>query len=147
MEAVMPTKGVNISDVLESVAADIRGGFEGILSSGEFVRELNGVTDLGENDVIATALQLVVVPWVYRCTHVGDFLGVPPTYIALELRGTTFVRVLSPDPKGWDYFRYIDYLSALHQLGVTTTSRPALTIKQFENWNNNREPTGREPES
>lgn len=140
--AVMIDDEEGMRNVLEAVAADIAGGFEGVFSSGEFRRELHG-SDLDENEVFATAKELVAVPWVYRCRHIGDFLGVPPTFIEIELRGATFVRVVSPDPKEWDYFRYIDYVGALHQLGVTTTSRPALTVDEFENWAENNQDVAR----
>jgi hypothetical protein len=124
---------VIIHEALRSVEVDVADGFAGVFSARGFTRDLNGAS-LDENAVVATTSELVVVPWVYSCTHVGEFLGVPPTYIELELRGTTFVHATGPDPEAWDYYRYIDFVGALQQLGVTTTSRPALTADEYDNW-------------
>ena len=122
-----------VDQVARSIEADIQNGFAGALEPIGFVRDLDGA-DLDEGDLVATAEQLVVVPWIYRCAHVGEFLGIPPTYIELELRGTTFVRVGSGDESEWEFYRYIDYLGALHQIGVSTASRPALTAEEFAVW-------------
>jgi hypothetical protein len=122
-----------VAKVVNSIEADIRSGFAGALESIGFVRDLDGA-DLVEDDLVATAEQLVVVPWIYRCAHVGEFLGIPPTYIELELRGTTFVRVEGDSEKEWEFYRYIDYLGALHQIGVSTASRPALTADEYAVW-------------
>jgi len=128
-----------IEQALRNIEVDIAEGFDGMLSARGFNRDLNGA-ELAENAVFATSDHLVVVPWVYRCTHTGDFLGVPPTYVELELRGTTFVHACATDPEEWEYYRYIDFIGALQQLGVTTTSRPALTEEEYGNWLERREP-------
>ena len=122
----------------ESVEADIRTGFDKILSVGDFKRELDGCT-LDEDAVFATAEHLVVAPWVYRCTHIGDFLGVPPTYVDLELRGTTFVHVPSPDPEELVVFPVHRLRRRASPARVSTTSRPALTVDEFENWAKNNQ--------
>ena len=129
-----------LQQALRNIQVDIAEGFEGMLSARGFNRDLNGA-ELTENEVFATSDHLVVVPWIYRCTHTGDFLGVPPTYVDLELRGTTFVHACASDPEEWDYYRYIDFIGALQQLGVTTTSRPALTEEEYGNWLERRPPS------
>ena len=51
-----------------------------------------------------------------------------------ELRGATFVDVRDPDPDCWIYYRFIDYLCALHHIGVQTIARPALTPPEYLAW-------------
>ncbi len=127
-----------VEQALASVEADLAAGFGEVLGEMHFGRDLHGST-LEQNELFATSDQLVVVPWVLRGTHVGEFLGVPPTYVELELRGTTFVQVAgSGDEADWTYHRYVDYLGALHQMGVTTTSRPALTAEEYAAWSTRR---------
>jgi hypothetical protein len=127
-----------IEQASRSVEADVVEGFAGMVTSRGFSPELHE-SGLDANDALATSDHLVVVPWVYRCTHTGDFLGVPPTYIELELRGTTFVHACAASRDGWEYYRYIDFIGALQQLGVATTSRPALSGDEFDNWDRNRQ--------
>jgi hypothetical protein len=122
-----------VAYVLTKIEDDIRSGFKGVLEPIGFNRDLEGA-DLDEDALVATSEQLVVVPWKYRCAHVGEFLGIPPTYVELELRGTTFVRALSRSESEWDFYRYIDYIGALHQIGVSTGSRPALTAEEYAVW-------------
>ena len=55
-------------------------------------------------------------------------------FVELELRGLTVVQVAG-DSEGWQYSRFVDFLGALHQMGVTTTTRPMLTSERYEAWN------------
>ncbi len=129
-----------VTQVLDTVGPDIREGFKGAFRPISFGRDLHGA-GLADEKSFATSDSLVVAPWVLRAQHVGDFLGVPPTYIEFELRGATFVQVAADDPGNsdkWAYFRYIDYVGALQQLGVTTTTRPALTAAEYAVWSENR---------
>jgi SnoaL-like polyketide cyclase len=137
-EDVMELDDKVIAQALRSVEHDLVAGFEGVLEAREFTRDLHGA-DLEHGRLFATSADLVVVPWVWRAVHVGEFLGVPPTYVELELRGTTFVHVsASKDETDWAYYRYVDYLGALHQLGVTV-SRPALTSDEYAAWTSRRD--------
>ena len=85
--------------------------------------------------------QLAAIPWTYSCTHTGDFLGVPPTYLDIELRGATFVDVRNGDGqegrRGWTFYRYVDYLGALQQIGVTTATRPVANPERYADWRQN----------
>jgi hypothetical protein len=94
------------------------------------------LTDSGleEADVVATSETLVVIPWAYQCVHTGPFLEIPPTYVRFELRGATFVNVADEDPDRWPHYRFIDYLCALHHIGVQTIVRPALTPPEYLGW-------------
>jgi hypothetical protein len=121
---------------LKSVEHDLIAGFEGVLEPCEFSRDLHGA-QLEHEQLFATSEHLVVVPWVFRAVHVGELLGVPPTFVEIELRGTTFVHASAKDPSEWAYYRYVDYLGALHQLGVTV-SRPALTSDEYSVWKDRR---------
>ena len=76
---------------------------------------------LADTIAFATSDELVAVPWRFPCTHVGSFLDIPATLVDLELRGTTFVDIRGAE---WVYHRYIDYIGALHQIGVPTDGRP-----------------------
>src|SRR4051812_9307291 len=57
--------------------------------------------DLVEADVVAASEVVVVVPWSYQCVHAGVFLGIPPTFIQFELRGTTIVEVAGRQQNTW----------------------------------------------
>ena len=52
------------------------------------------------------------------------FLEIPPTYVRFELRGATFVNVGDDDAEQWVYNRYVDFLCALHHMGVSTYCPP-----------------------
>jgi|SRR5882724_942587 hypothetical protein len=99
-----------------------------------FSIRLNGPDDLEEADVIAASESFVAVPWVYACVHTGPFLDVQPTYIRFQLHGTTFVHAAAPDAADWTFYRYIDFLCALYNLGVSTSVRPALTAAEYLAW-------------
>jgi aminoglycoside phosphotransferase (APT) family kinase protein len=132
----MPIEVAVVQQAMSSVAADLVKGLEGAFTpapNSPVTIELNG-SNLEPMAVTAQAETLVAVPWRFPCTHTGDFLGVPATYIDLELRGATFVEVNGPDAASWTYYRFIDFLSALHQIGVSTDGRPALTADEYANW-------------
>jgi hypothetical protein len=129
-----------VDSILGTIGPDIQQGFGGSFEFVSFGRDLHG-SDLAEEHAVATGDFLVAAPWVYRAQHVGLFLGVPATFMEIELRGTTFVRTSEDDPSdqsAWAYYRYIDYLGALHQLGVTTTTRPALMADEWVAQSGNR---------
>jgi hypothetical protein len=113
------------SEAAQLVRRDIEDGFKGALeqrSDAAFAIGLHD-SDLQDHLSLATSESLVVVPWVYPCTHEGVFLNIPATFVDLELRGTTFVDIRQQD---WTYYRYIDYIGALHQIGVSTDARPVV---------------------
>jgi SnoaL-like polyketide cyclase len=87
-----------------------------------------------EQQAVAVSDAVVAVPWTYDCTHTGIFLGIPPTFIRLQLSGTTFIDPREQNVHNWTYYRYVDFIGALHQLGVQTSVRPALTSEQYLNW-------------
>lgn len=126
-----------------AVEEDIRGGFEGVLEASAptpFAFELEG-SALEAKDIAAVSDSLVVVPWVFHCTHVGSFLGVPATFVDLDLRGATFVHVDGTDSNAWLMYRYIDYAGALQQMGVSIVQRPVLSPEQYANWQANQQPS------
>jgi hypothetical protein len=107
----------------EQVQSDIVDTFTGVLQPQEGRTFEYGLHDstLEDDIAVATSAQLIAVPWRFPCTHVGKFLDIPATNVDFELHGTTIV-----DIRGvWLYHRYIDWLGALHQIGVTTATRPA----------------------
>jgi hypothetical protein len=132
----MPTKGDELAaKAIEQVERDVRKCFERQLTPQEpapFAVELHG-SDLTRTQAYATSDLLVAVPWRFRCTHTGPFLNIPPTYLSLELRGTTFVDIRK-DTDAWTYYRYVDFVGALHQIGASTDVRPALSDVDFNNY-------------
>ena len=80
-------------------------------------------SDLDDDLAVATSDNLVVVPWRYPCTHTGTFMDIPATDLDFELRGTTFVDIRGPS-NAWTYYRYIDFIGALHQIGAAYDVRP-----------------------
>jgi hypothetical protein len=113
----------------EQVQFDVEESFKGILESridAPFAFGLHE-SDLNDATAFATSEELVVVPWRYPCTHTGTFLDIPATELDLVLRGTTFVDIRDDAVDAWTYYRYVDYLGALHQLGVPTVARPVVT--------------------
>jgi hypothetical protein len=136
----MPFDEDVLDTVRQRVRDDVTGGFDGVLTGATdpFDVELDD-SILGFRDVTTSSETVVAVPWVFRCTHTGPFLGVPATFVELDLRGATFVHVEDlREPDKWTYFRYIDFIGALHQMGVATTTRPALTEDQFAVWADNQ---------
>ena len=122
------TRGDDVAGVAkERVQFDIEHGFTEILQPREDASFHVGLldSDLDDDRALATSDDLVAVPWTYPCTHVGTFLSIPATGIDFELRGTTFVDIRGPS-SSWSYFRYVDYIGALHQIGVSTDGRPVL---------------------
>jgi hypothetical protein len=121
----MPIDDDVLAEARRLVQSDIEDGFKGVLTAREEAAFAVGLDESDRNDfdAIATSDTLVVVPWRYPCTHVGTFLDVPKTNEKLELRGTTFVDVRGPS-SAWTYYRYIDFMGALHQLGAAYDVRP-----------------------
>jgi hypothetical protein len=139
----MPVDQGVIDAALKLVEEDIVAGFDGVFDAAgvpAFFFELDGST-LTDTDLIAPSdASVVPVPWRFHCTHRGRFLGVPATFVELDLRGATFVHAVGATERDWVLFRYVDYLGALHQMGAGTVTRPALTPDQYANWLANRTP-------
>jgi hypothetical protein len=113
-------------EAAQRVQLDVEQGFAGVLSARDDAAFAVGLhdSDLDAERALATSDDLVVVPWRYPCTHVGTFMNIPATLADFELRGTTFVDIR--DGKDWTYYRYIDFVGALHQIGVSTNGRPVI---------------------
>lgn len=69
-------------------------------------------------DVIAED-DKVVVRWTNRGTHVGDFLGMPPTGKAFAMAGIDIHRLR--DGKLAEHWHVVDLFSQLQQLGLLPT--------------------------
>jgi hypothetical protein len=133
----MPNDQSVIDSARDLVEADIAGGFVGILNAegpNAFSVELPEATLAFEQITTVSEAVVVPVPWRFHCVHRGHFLGIPPTHVELDLRGTTFVLPRGDSTDDWLLYRYIDYLGALHQMGVSAAVRPALTPDQYANW-------------
>jgi SnoaL-like polyketide cyclase len=133
----MPITPSTIAEVLKEVRDDVIQGYADALEprggSEGFAMGLEG-SGLAAEESFATSDDLVAVPWTYACTQTGPFLDIQATQVDLVLRGVTFVQVITDNPANWWYYRYVDYLGALHQLGVSTSVRPALSPDEYQNW-------------
>lgn len=133
----MPIDLLVLGSVLEAVGEDVIRGYRKSLSplggSDAFSIGLEE-SDLEPMQSFAQSDQLVAVPWRYECTHTGTFLEIPATHVALQLQGVTFVRVHDDNRESWEFHRYVDYLGALQQIGVSMSVRPALSEKEYNNW-------------
>ncbi|MDQ1508515.1 MAG: SnoaL-like polyketide cyclase [Actinomycetota bacterium] len=122
----MPRGDDYVDQAKALVRSDVEDGFKEMLSSRADAPFAFGLheSDLDDASTFATSEQLVVLPWRYPCTHSGTFLDIPATGVELELRGTTFVDIREDADSYWIYYRYIDFIGALHQIGVPTVARP-----------------------
>lgn len=68
-------------------------------------------------DVIAEG-DRVVVRWVNQGTHVGEFLGIPPTQRPATVAGVDIYRV--SEGRLQEHWHVVDQLGMLMQLGVVT---------------------------
>jgi hypothetical protein len=130
----MPLNEAVVAGAVNAVLDDVSESFGDALEQIDAPAvDLLGAEGLEQNQMRAASEDLVVVPWVYRCRHIGPFLGVQPTDVVLLLRGATFVQVSEPDDRErWWYYRYIDYLGALNQMGISVSVRPAPTREEPE---------------
>ena len=130
----MPLDPSIVQDVLANIQSDIEGGFDGILApKNGFAFGLLD-SEIQSDQAVALSDNLVVAPWQYDCVHIGVLADVPATHVEFVLRGVTVAHVVDGDPDNALYHRYIDYLGALHQIGVSTAVRPALDPAQYDNW-------------
>ncbi|MGH9275341.1 MAG: hypothetical protein ACRDZU_11905 [Acidimicrobiales bacterium] len=65
----------------------------------------------------------VVIPWAWVGRHDGDVMGFTPTGRVIDLHGVTIVRDTDDGPR---YSRFVDWVSALGQMGVGLFSRPVI---------------------
>jgi hypothetical protein len=134
----MPIKPTTIAAVKSAVYDDVVEGLGASLTPDPTVTTPFSInlmdSELLEPDIVAASDSVVAVPWSFSCVHTGYFLDIPPTFVAFELRGATFVTAVAEDPGKWIYNRFIDYLCALHHIGVQSTVRPALTAADYVNW-------------
>jgi hypothetical protein len=65
----------------------------------------------------------VVIPWAWVGRHDGDVMGFTPTGRVIDVHGVTLVRDTEDGPK---YSRFVDWVSALGQMGVGLFSRPII---------------------
>src|SRR5690242_1041258 len=112
----MPLDDNTIETAIQNVQIDVEGGFEGVLTALTDGFQV-GLVDFADAQAVTSSDLVVTVPWSYRCTHTGRFLEIDPTFVELELRGITAVQV-DGESDDWRYHRYIDFLGAVHQIGV-----------------------------
>lgn len=79
--------------------------------------------DAEEVPINSTQTGTVVIPWAWLGRHDGDVMGVTPTGRVIEVHGVTLVRDTDDGPR---YSRFVDWVSALGQMGVGLFSRPVI---------------------
>jgi hypothetical protein len=77
--------------------------------------------DSEEVPINSTQTGTVVIPWAWRGRHDGDVMGFAPTGRVIDVHGVTLVRDTDDGPT---YSRFVDWVSALGQMGVGLFSRP-----------------------
>jgi hypothetical protein len=131
----MPLSEKILSSAATNVGRDIDQCFRKFFRpepiDGAFTVEIPGV-EISMTELLVSSNSVVAVPWRYHGVHVDTFLGVPATGREVDLQGATFVLMKSENDNDWTYARYIDYLGMLHQLGVSTDTRPAFTPTDYE---------------
>jgi steroid delta-isomerase-like uncharacterized protein len=93
----------------------MEGGRDGFMKTSRLFREAFPDIDLTIEDEIAAG-DRVVHRWVWRCTHKGPFLGIPPTGNRLEFTGMTIVRMA--DGEIAERWASLDELTMFQQMGV-----------------------------
>jgi hypothetical protein len=132
----MPVDDNRVRLAQQHVRDDLESGFKESFSARDddsVAFELHDA-DIDDPQVVVRSDDVVAFPWRYSCRHTGPFLGVPATQLDVELRGVTFVDVRDTDADAWTFYRYVDFLGALHQLGVSAIGRPALAPAEYEAW-------------
>jgi steroid delta-isomerase-like uncharacterized protein len=89
------------TDALKRMIGELHEAFSGIIISEK--------VSISEGDIVATR-------WLFRATHTGTFLGVPPTNRAVRVAGMAFCRVSGN--KIVEIWVTDDSLTMLTQLGA-----------------------------
>lgn len=112
------------SEALELVQRDVERGVGEWLSpddvDGAGFRVLEPF-DREPNPIAAPDGGPVAIPWAWVGRHTGDVMGYLPTGQIVEVRGVTLVR---DTEKGPAFSRFIDWVGALGDMGVTVFTRP-----------------------
>jgi steroid delta-isomerase-like uncharacterized protein len=74
------------------------------------------------DDIIAER-DIVVLRWNHTGTHVGEFLGIPPTGKAFTMRGIDIYRV--KDGKMAEHWNVVDMFGFYQQVGLIPETEPA----------------------
>ena len=74
------------------------------------------------DDIIAER-DIVVLRWNHTGTHIGEFLGIPPTGKAFTMRGIDIYRV--KDGKMAEHWNVVDMFGFYQQVGLIPETEPA----------------------
>jgi hypothetical protein len=115
-------------DALELVAQDVQEGMGRWLRADDDSIERAGFRVLEPFDVEREGIRgpetgTVAVPWAWVGRHEEDVMGFAPTGQVVELRGVTLVRDTEAGPA---FSRFVDWVSALGQMGVGLWTRPVV---------------------
>jgi hypothetical protein len=119
----MPDPG----EALELVMDDVERGMRAWLSVDDdleasgfrLLEPFDREPDQFRNDETGTA----VIVWAYRGRHAGDIMGIVPTGRIIDVHGVTIVRDTEEGPR---YSRFVDWITALGEMGVGLFSRPII---------------------
>lgn len=115
------------AEALAMVEEDIRTGI------GEWLRAHDDIPGAGfrllepfdneEVPINSAQTNTVVIPWAWRGRHDADVMGFAPTGRIVDLHGVTLVRDTDTGP---GFSRFVDWTSALAQMGVGLFSRAVI---------------------
>jgi steroid delta-isomerase-like uncharacterized protein len=103
-------------DVVDHGAADASGGREAIKEAVTMIRSAFPDLHPVEVDLIAEG-DKVVRRWIVSGSHLGNFLGLPPTGKPIRVTGINVDRIV--DGRIVEYWHNFDMLGWLEQLGVS----------------------------
>ena len=116
-------------EILRIVRSDIEQGLGPMFGPREVQGEAVIVNpDLDDEEESIGSERLTAVPWIYRCLHDGDFEGLFPTGVDLDIHGVTFVDNRKEELV---LFRYVDWMGVATQLGLEVSWRVPVDEVQY----------------
>jgi hypothetical protein len=99
---------------------DVEAGLGDIFRKAE---DHHGFSHLSEfaspNEAIANS-RFAAIPWTYTGVHVGEFEGISPKNEPVTITGVTIIDTEGKEPI---YYRFVDWVSVMAQLGVVFSGR------------------------
>jgi hypothetical protein len=139
----MTLESIEFEEARREAEADVRAVAPGILNEegggfrigGPFAeRSFNGFIPVPERPLSDGDSQIHVVPWEWHgIDDLGDrggLAGLGATGRTVILRGVTMVT--RDDERGLQLFRYIDWMDAFTQAGISVATRPILQSGPLE---------------
>ena len=116
------------NEIVQIIRDDITSALQGMFGTRVDFSEEPVIVNPQLDDGEQPAQNLAPVPWIYRCVHDGNFMGLFRTGKELEIHGVTYFdnrvgrQVLH---------RYIDWLGVVNQLGLDVSWRVPVDEDQY----------------